>query len=80
MSILNIELPISTVGDYLAKWQFTSKNQLKEHMNEKIVPQRSKKQRVKMRRLSMKKIKDILRLKFITNILYRQISRALNVT
>lgn len=32
-----------------------------------------------MRRLSMKKIKDILRLKFITNISYRQISRALNV-
>ena len=27
----------------------------------------------------MKKIKDILRLKFITNISYRQISRALNV-
>ena len=32
-----------------------------------------------MRRLSMKKIKAILRLKFITNISYRQISRALNV-
>ena len=29
-----------------------------------------------MRRLSMKKIKDILRLRFITNISYRQISRA----
>ena len=31
-----------------------------------------------MRRLSMKKIKDILRLRFITNISYRQISRAVN--
>ena len=31
-----------------------------------------------MRRLSMKKIKDVLRLRFITNISYRQISRALN--
>ena len=37
---LNIELPISTVGDYLAKWQFTSKNQLKELMSEKIVLQK----------------------------------------
>ncbi|MDN5128473.1 winged helix-turn-helix domain-containing protein, partial [Aliarcobacter butzleri] len=26
---LNIELPISTVGDYLAKWQFTSKKPIK---------------------------------------------------
>lgn len=32
-----------------------------------------------MRRLSMKKIKDVLRLRFITNISYRQISRAVNV-
>ena len=31
-----------------------------------------------MRRLSMKKIKDVLRLRFITNISYRQISRAVN--
>jgi len=32
-----------------------------------------------MRRLSMKKIKDILKLKYITDISYRQISRAANV-
>ncbi len=32
-----------------------------------------------MRRLSMKKIKDILKLRFITNISYRQIGRALNI-
>jgi transposase len=32
-----------------------------------------------MRRLSMKKVKEILRLRYITNISYRQIGRALNV-
>lgn len=32
-----------------------------------------------MRRLSMKKIKDILKLKYITDISYRQISRAVNI-
>jgi transposase len=26
---LNIDMPISTVGDYLAKWQFTSKKPIK---------------------------------------------------
>ena len=32
-----------------------------------------------MRRLSMKKIKDILRLKYISELSYRQISRSVNV-
>ena len=26
---LDVDMPISTVGDYLAKWQFRSKSQLK---------------------------------------------------
>ncbi|MDZ7819172.1 MAG: hypothetical protein U5K55_11465 [Aliarcobacter sp.] len=30
-------MPISTVRSYLAKWQFTSKKPIKEHMREKIV-------------------------------------------
>ena len=33
----DIDMPISTVGYYLAKWKFTSKNQLKEHMRGKIM-------------------------------------------
>ena len=33
-------MPISTVGDYLAKWQFTSKKPIKELMREKIVLQK----------------------------------------
>jgi len=32
---LDIDMPISTVGHYLKKWEFTSKNQSKEHMKEK---------------------------------------------
>ena len=37
LRVVDIDMPISTVGDYLAKWQFTSKKPIKELMKEKIV-------------------------------------------
>ncbi|MDZ7817222.1 MAG: winged helix-turn-helix domain-containing protein [Aliarcobacter sp.] len=38
--ITDIEMPISTVGDYLAKWQFTSKKPIKRAYERKIVLRR----------------------------------------
>jgi len=34
---LDVNIPISTIRHYLKKWEFTSKNQFKRHMKEKIV-------------------------------------------